>query len=315
MTLNVNPLGPGAAEILNFDGTQPLAGDLCHALNQVFLEYPVLVFRNQNLSAVQLAAFGRYFGKLESYGGPLPAGGKPPTAALRQTTERQTPDQMLYLSPDDPDVLIMTNEIRTNEAPLAIIDNAETWHSDGSHKTEPYKAVLIHALRNPAFGGDTEFCDLRMLYQALDIKTKAILQNHSGIHHWSKSKNKLYRSTLDPVAQQEGDRIAAMIPEMRQPLVCAHPETGQPHLYLSPRFTLRIDGMPDEQSEALLTTLFDMMDDQRFVYRHVWREKDLMIWDNRCTNHRVCSYEVNDIRTRHRITVSGQPTIAFTSAT
>jgi taurine dioxygenase len=305
MDFKVTPLGPGAAEITGFDGAQPLSDDLFAVVNRTFLEYPVLVFRNQTLSAKQFANFSRRFGQLESYEMPPGQAAKPPTAALRETKQRETPDQMLYLSPEDPDVLIMTNEIRTDTPPLAIIDNAEMWHADGSHKIEPYKAVLVHVLRNPAQGGDTEFCDMRALYDALPADVKKGLMGRCAIHNWSKSRNPQFANLLNKEARAEGERIAAMIPEMTQPLICAHPETGRPHLYLSPRFTIRIDDVPPEISDTILNNLFSLMEEPNFVYRHTWCEKDLMIWDNRCLNHRVRSYAVNDIRTRHRATVAG----------
>jgi taurine dioxygenase len=96
-----------------------------------------------------------------------------------------------------------------------------------------------------------------------------------------------------------------MIPKAHQPIVRTHPETGRPALYLSPRFTLCIDGAAPDTSGAILKELFALMDDPRFCYRHQWRERDLMIWDNRCLNHRVRAYAANDIRCRHRITIGG----------
>jgi len=310
MNLAINRLGPGAAEVLGLDCSRPLADDLFAAVRQAFRSCPVLVFRDQTLSAAKLAAFGRRFGPLEDYGAPLPAGAKPQTAALRQIDTRETPDQRLYLSPDDPAVLVMTNEIRADSDPIAVIDNAETWHSDGSHKIEPYKAVILHAMRNPASGGDTEFCDMNALYEALSPEAKRGLLGRYGIHQWSKSRNP--RFVLDSSAWEEGERIAAAFPERPQPLVFADPETGRPHLYLSPRFTIRIEGLPSDSSRAILEYLFALMEDPRFVYRHSWRERDLVMWDNRRTNHRVRGYAADDIRCRHRVTVSGsEPLVTF----
>jgi taurine dioxygenase len=308
MSFVVNPLGPGAAEIIGLDCARLLADSVFRAVRQEFLEHPVLVFRNQTLSAPQLAAFGRRFGKLESYGNPPAAGtgaAKSQTAALRQTGARETPDQMLYQSPDDPDVLIMTNEIRDGLPVIGIVDNAETWHSDASHKSEPCQAIIVHVIHNPVTGGDTEFCDLRAVYDALTPDIRSELDGHIAIHHWSKSLNPRFKDALDPAACEEGERIARMIPEMRQPVVRTHPETGRPSLYLSPRFTLHIDDVPRELSDTLLNGLFALMEEPRFYYRHESREKDLVIWDNRCLNHRVRSYAAQDIRCRYRVTVAG----------
>jgi taurine dioxygenase len=91
-----------------------------------------------------------------------------------------------------------------------------------------------------------------------------------------------------------------------QPIVRTHPETGRQALYISPRFTLAIEGMEDAQAQELLDALFAFMTDKRFHYRHQWRDGDLVIWDNRCLNHRACGgYALPDIRRMHRTTIVG----------
>jgi taurine dioxygenase len=213
---------------------------------------------------------------------------------------------MLYVHPEDSGVLIMTNETLPDIGAIAVIDNAECWHSDGSHKPEPYQAVAVHVVQNPTSGGgDTEFCDLRLIYDALPAGDKKLLAGLTATHHWSKSLNPRFAGALDNAAQEKGARIAAAIPRIHQPLVRRHPETGRPALYLSPRFTLCIDGAAPDASAGILNGLFALMDDPRFRYRHQWRERDLMIWDNRCLNHRVRAYAANDVRRRHRVTIRG----------
>lgn len=302
----LNPLGPTAAEIYGLDCAQAIDPSTLRALKQAFLTYPALIFRDQVLSAPELATFGRLFGTLETYEKAAAKVARPQLATLHETSARTTPDQMLYLHPKDSGVLVMTNEALRDLTAVAVIDNAECWHSDGSHKPEPYQAIALHILQNPAAGGgDTEFCDLRLMYDALPADDRRLLAGLTATHHWSKSLNPRFAGVLDNAAREEGARIAAMIPPAHQPVVRTHPETGRPALYLSPRFTLCIDGAPPDASQAILNELFALMDDPRFCYRHQWRERDLMIWDNRCLNHRVRAYAANDVRRRHRITIGG----------
>jgi taurine dioxygenase len=302
----INPLGPTAAEVVGLDCSRARNDDTLRAVMDAYRTYPVLIFRDQVLTASELSAFGRLFGRLETYRAAGVNGTRPPLASLGETRARTTPDQMLYLHPEDAGVLIMTNEALPGLPAIGVIDNAECWHSDGSHKDEPYKAIMVHTLQNPAFGGgDTEFCDLRLLYDALPVGDKKLLAGLTAAHHWSKSLNPRFAGTLDTAARGQGASIAAMIPEVHQPVVRTHPESGRLSLYLSPRFTLSIDGAAPATSEAILGELFALMDEPRFCYRHQWRERDLMIWDNRCLNHRVCAYAANDIRRRHRVTIGG----------
>ena len=303
----LNPLNATAAEIICLDCAQANDPSTLRALKQAFLTYPVLIFRDQVLSVPELAAFGRLFGPLETYENAAAKSARPSLAVLHETSGRRTtPDQMLYVHPEEAGVLMMTNNGPPELTAIAVIDNAECWHSDGSHKSEPYGAIAVHALQNPASGGgDTEFCDLRLLYDALSAGDRKLLAGLTATHHWSKSLNPRFAGALDEAAREEGACIAAMIPQAHQPVVRTHPETGRPALYLSPRFTLRIDGAAPDASDAILNELFALMDDPRFCYRHQWRERDLMIWDNRCLNHRVRAYAANDVRCRHRITIRG----------
>lgn len=312
MSIHVNPLATCAAEILGLDCSRPLAPETLGVVKRAFLDYPVLVVRDQNLSATDVARLGCQFGQLERHGNAAPAAGnnadasKSQLAALRQIDVRETPDLRLYVSPEHPDVLIMSNEIRPDLPAVGIVDNAETWHSDASHRAEPCQAIILYAIRNPLEGGDTEFCDMRAVYDALTADLRAELAGRFAVHHWSKSRNARFAGVLDAAAHQEGERIARLVPEMRQPVVRTHPETGRQSLYVSPRFTLRIDAASEELSHRLLAGIFALAEDSRFRYRHRWRDNDLVIWDNRCLNHRVRSFPTHETRRRLRVSVAGE---------
>ena len=305
MTLDIRLLGPGAAEIGPLDLSRPVSASTAAELLRAFAAHPVLVVRGQRLGAKAVADFARLFGQLETYAAP-PPGAVAPLATLGETNARATPDQRLYACPEDDAVLLLTNELKADAAPLAVIDNAETWHADGSHKAAPYRAVALHVVRNPAAGGETEFCDLRALYDALPEGVKSWLIGQSAAHHWSKSRNPRFAGALTPEAFAEGERVAALFPETTHPLVCADAWDGRPHLFLSPRFALRIPDVAPEYSSGMLEALFALMEEPAFVYRHVWREGDLVLWDNRRTNHRVLGYAADDLRSRYRVTVSGE---------
>jgi alpha-ketoglutarate-dependent taurine dioxygenase len=105
----MNPLGATAAEIIGLDCAQAMDPVTLPALRQAFLTYPVLIFRDQVLPAPELAAFGRLFGTLETYENAAAKAARPPLPLLRETSGRTTPDQMLYVHPEEAGVLVMTN--------------------------------------------------------------------------------------------------------------------------------------------------------------------------------------------------------------
>jgi len=247
------------------------------------LSNPVVAIRAQTLSAQQQAAFSRQLGPLE------------------------VQDRKTYCHPDDPDILILSNEVRPDGSAVGIVDAGDFWHSDSSHLEEPCRATVLYAVRNPKSGGDTEFCNMYQVYDALPDDVKRKVEGRDGIHHISKSKNPrvtVSSARADAAAYYKERETATK--DVRQPMVRTHPETGRQALYVSPRFTIGIADMPDTEAQPLLDRLFAIMLEPRFHYRHRWRDGDLVIWDNRCLNHRACGgYGLPDIRRMHRTTIRG----------
>ncbi len=88
-------------------------------------------------------------------------------------------------------------------------------------------------------------------------------------------------------------------------LVRTHPESGRKALYVNPGFTIGIEGLAETEGAALLEELFGHNDDARFQYRHVWRQHDLVFWDNRCVMHQATGYDPSHTRHMLRTTVKG----------
>jgi taurine dioxygenase len=275
--------GKGAAEVLDLDCSRPLPAAELGALRQALCDYPILAIREQQLSAPQQAAFSRQFG------------------ALRNEANAE------FAHPDDPDVLILSNEIRPDGSAVGVVDAGDFLHSDSSHQLEPIAITILHAIRNPSRGGDTEFVNLTMVYDALPAELRHEVDGRYAFHHGSKLRNKRVAvSGSRPGAAETYARIERDNADVRQPMVRTHPETGHQALYISPRFTLRVEELEEAESDALLDRLFALMRDERFTYRHRWRAGDLVLWDNRCLNHRATGgYVLPDVRRMHRTTVAG----------
>jgi taurine dioxygenase len=52
--------------------------------------------------------------------------------------------------------------------------------------------------------------------------------------------------------------------------------------------------------------LFDHQERREFVYEHVWRSGDLLMWDNRCTLHARTDFSPNERRLMRRVTILGE---------
>jgi taurine dioxygenase len=284
MPFSLNKLSDnGAAEIRGIDCSQPLAPEVMRDLRAAFIENPILCIRDQSLSPAQQAAFSRGFGPLE------------------------TQDRSKYCHPDDKDVLILSNDRNSDGSAIGIIDAGDFWHSDSSHIENPCRMTILYAVQNPQKGGDTQFCNMYRVYEALPDALKRRVEGRNALHHISKTLNP--RVTISQERSDAKDYYKAneQKPPISQPMVRTHPESSRQALYVSPRFTIGIEGMPDAEAQALLNELFRFfLGNPRFEYRHKWADRDLVFWDNRCLNHQAGGgYAYPDVRRMHRTTVCG----------
>ena len=88
------------------------------------------------------------------------------------------------------------------------------------------------------------------------------------------------------------------------PLARPHTETGRLALYVSPGYTIGIDGMPDDEAVPILKELYAHQARPEFQYRHKWSEGMLLMWDNRCVIHAATGGYEGHRRLLHRITVA-----------
>ena len=256
------------------------------AINDAYLEHQMLCIRAQNLDPENLVTFSERFGTVE------------PHENLRFTLAEQ------------PKILVLSNDVDKEGNQIGVIDAGDAWHTDHSFKTRPANCTILYSLKNPSRGGATDFANMYAAYDALSDGMKARIANLRGRHSISKLKNKRVEiSGAREDAVEFYRRQEKAIPDVDHPLVRIHPVTGRKSLYCSPRFTIGIVGLDEDEGDALLDELIAHSIKPEFRYRHHWGPGDVVMWDNRCVNHRATGgYEYPDIRHLYRTTVEGGPT-------
>jgi alpha-ketoglutarate-dependent 2,4-dichlorophenoxyacetate dioxygenase len=157
------------------------------------------------------------------------------------------------------------------------------------------------------WGGNTELADMRAAYDALDERTKTEIEDLVCLHSNMYSRGKLGLAEFT-------DKERAGFKPVRQRLVRRHPVSGRKSLFLSAHAG-EIEGMPLPQARMLLLDLTEFATQQRFVYSHVWRVNDLVMWDNRSTMHRGRRFDPNEARDIRQTRLAGDgPTIAQDAA-
>ena len=173
------------------------------------------------------------------------------------------------------------------------------WHTDDSYFAVPSSITLLHANAVPGFGkGDTLFTDMRAAWESLDIVNSNHIRNLKAVHKYKSRRN----VSAVPKRSKEEE---AETPEVVHPLVRTHPDTGRQALYLNPNRIDHIVGLSLSDGDKLLDNLIKISTRSDFVYRHHWEVGDIVIWDNRCTMHRV-NYDFGEMpREMMRILLKG----------
>jgi alpha-ketoglutarate-dependent 2,4-dichlorophenoxyacetate dioxygenase len=280
VTIAVTRLTPSfAARIDGADIGRPLDAATWSAIRAAFEEHSVLLFRDQPLDDAAQIAFSRRFGELEVTRSMNPAAGTP--FARQSNLDIKTGE---VIPPDDRRMVYQLANM--------------LWHSDSSFKPVPAKYSLLSARTIPEAGGNTEFADMRAAYDALDEATKRevhdLVCRHSQIFS---------RGILGFTDFTEEERVKWA--PVRQRLVRRHPTTGRLSLYLASHAG-EIEGWPVPEARAFLRDLTEHATQRQFVYAHVWRLHDLVMWDNRVTMHRARRYDHTEVRDMRRTTLTNE---------
>ena len=269
------PLG---AEIRGLDLSHPLEDETFAAVRQCFLDSQgVLVLRDQRITPEQHVLFSRRFGPLAIH-------------VLRQ-----------FLLPGYPEILLVSNVMKDGK-PVGLGDAGRYWHSDLSYLAEPSLGSLLHAQEIPREGGDTSFANMHAAYVALSAAIKHRIEGKRAAHSYRKTYDRIAGSTYRPALTEAQKQE---VPEADHPIVRTHPESGRKALFVNEGFTTRILEMAEDESDELLQHLFSHSTEERFIYRHHWREHDIVLWDNRCTIHFAHGCPPRLRRHMHRTTVKG----------
>ena len=151
------------------------------------------------------------------------------------------------------------------------------WHTDASFQDPAGRYSMLSAKVIPPVAADTEFADMRAAYDALDAETRNRIDGLRAHHSIAYSREVLGFK----FSAEEQERLKGAV----HPLVRTNPHTGRRSLYLASHAS-QIVGWPVPEGRLLLRDLVEHATQPQFVYRHLWRVGDLVIWDNRATMHR-----------------------------
>ncbi|MGA1372437.1 MAG: TauD/TfdA dioxygenase family protein [Pseudomonadales bacterium] len=278
-TIEVTPVtAPCGAVVRGVSLNQPGSAAHSAAIRAAWLQHQVLVFPDQALELTDLERFAETIGPfgVDPYFRSVP--GHPHVAQIRRDA---------------------------NETSSLF---AESWHSDWSFLSIPPAATLLYGNVIPPVGGDTLFANQYAAWEPLPPELRRAVVGRNGVHS---ARNGYSRQGA--YGEKDAGRTMAIryddsaLATQLHPIARVHPETGRTALFVSPGYTIGIEGLPDDEARAILLELFAHQANETLVYRHRWAEGMLVMWDNRCIVHAATGGYQGYARLLHRITVAERP--------
>lgn len=260
--MEINQLHPRfVGEIVGLDTSAPVGAATIDIVEDAMARYAVCVIRDAALGDEHHVAFSRAFGSIEL----PPMGGKRIAKEIFDVGNLTADGEIRPYNPEGPQPI-----------------DFERFHTDSPFNSLPTKWSFLLAYETPPEGADTQFVDLRAVYEDLPNEMKERIAEVEADHD-------LFRALQRTGVEFTDEEMRRDYPRMKHPLVRTAAD-GRKTLYLG-WHAVAIEGWSREAGESLLDDLFAFATQERYVYSHKWRPGDLVIWDNRCTMHSATSFE------------------------
>jgi taurine dioxygenase len=243
------------AQIHGLDLKKGLDSETFKAFETALIEHKVIFLRDQHLDTAQHVAISRLFGQLEVH--PMRPQG------------------------EFPEILVLDNH---KDNPVLSTD---VWHSDTTFRKNPTRYTILRCEIMPKVGGDTLWADMEAAYDGLSDTFRKMIAGLRAVHDFKNFRATFSKSDED---QARLRKMEELFPNPSHPVVRTHPVTGRKSIYVNPQFTLRIEGLEEDESNAILQVLFAQARVPEYQFRLRWAPGTIVFWDNRSTQH----YAAND---------------------
>ena len=262
--MNIQPTGKIlGARVTGIDLARPLEANDFAEILRALGRHGVLVFPQQRLDAAQLRDFAQRFGRIQ-------------TSVTGKFHDAKVPE-VGYLS-----------NIVENGEPIGLADAGQDWHTDMTYNATVGFTNVLYAVKVPRRDGKalgaTQFANMHAAYDDLDAELKRRLEGMTATHDFNKFWEEMRRrpgSTRPPLTPEQ----RAKRPPSVHPIFLTHPITGRKVLYCNPGYAIRINELPEDESERVLKRLFEHQLQPKYQYEHTWTERDVLMWDHIGTLH------------------------------
>ncbi|MEE2655717.1 MAG: TauD/TfdA family dioxygenase [Pseudomonadota bacterium] len=279
----VTPIHPViGAEVTGVDLSQELDELTIRLIREAWYDYGILLFRDQNITGDEQLRFASNFGPIAERHKPKPG------ANMEQVGE----------APDWVNLMMVTDKKDEDGKPVGGLGHGEMWfHSDKCYHERPHRASFLYGIEIPREGGHTKFSSLYGAYNNMRDDLKVRLADARIMQGYD------YRNVERLDLNIDLDNIF----HFSQPLIVTNPGSKRKALYVSRLNSMWIEEIDREESEEILSELFELTEDPNNYYEHVWKPGDLMMWDNLACLHARTDWPEDQTRMLRRCTTIGEP--------
>jgi alpha-ketoglutarate-dependent taurine dioxygenase len=257
------------ARISGVDIAKPLDDETIAALRAALSEHKALVFDAVDLDDEGQQAFARQFGDLTTAHPTVPA------------------------VDGAPNVLPVDSER----------GRANHWHTDVTFVLNPPQASTLRSITIPPYGGETLIANSAAAYRDLPEPLRALADTL-----WAEHTNDYDYAVPDEAIGEEQAAQRAQFTSIKyrtaHPVVRVHPLTGERGLFIG-GFAQRILGLSVSESRKILDLLQAYVTRPENILRWRWSPDQLVLFDNRITQHYAIDNYDGLPRRLHRVTVAG----------
>ncbi len=272
LPFQTRPLSPAlGTELIDLDLSAPMSDELFENVLATWHQNLVILLRDQHLTEDEQVRFAERFG--------------PISMSTRGHYQSKNPAIMLI------------SNIREDGKQIGALPDGEMhFHTDQCHQERPAMATMLYSIEVPSVGGNTLFANAYAAYETLPTAIKQRIEGRKALNAYD----------YDGASTRRGTKLREGVPAYWHPIVRTHPATGRKALFVNRLMTVAIEGLSDDEGEDVLNTLFDHQEQRTFVYEHVWRPNDVLVWDNRCTLHARTDFSDKERRLMRRVAIKGE---------
>ena len=227
-------------------------------LNETLLERGMLLVRGQTLNPQQLIDFAGHFGTLKPH--------------VQKKFHVPGYPMLVYNINVDRDGNFDDGAARRGVHEQTRVN----WHSDQSYDSLPSRATAVTAVELPTAGGSTWFKNTYLAYESMPESIKSRIEGKHGVFGYVAGRKHPAISAHAHLTQ-----AAAAADFVTHPIARTVPMTGRKAIYVNGICCSGVAGLPEAEGDALLDEVYDWLDRPEYMYEHVWRLGDTIVWDNR----------------------------------